>query len=91
MRLLSDNGSILLAYTAKEVNIVTENEANLRIYIDGEIIDPSIAGLDVDDKGLVLTTDADLYNIVRSENSEQHTLQIFVDTSGFEIYTFTFG
>jgi len=91
MRLISDEGSILLAYSAKEVNIVTENEATLRIYIDGEIIDPSIAGVDVDSKGLVLTTDDDLYNIVSSENSEQHTLQIFVDTPGFEIYTFTFG
>jgi len=91
MRLISDEGSILLAYTAKEVNIVTENEATLRIFIDGEIIDPSIAGVDVDNNGFVLTTDDDLYNIVTTENSEQHIIQIFVDTPGFEIYTFTFG
>ena len=33
----------------------------------------------------------ELYNIVNSEKSEQHTIEIQVDDPGFEIFTFTFG
>ena len=32
-----------------------------------------------------------IYNIVNSESSEQHLLQILIDDPGFEIFTFTFG
>jgi len=91
MRLISDNGSILLPYSGKQVNIVTESEADLQIYIDGELIDPSIAGDNVGTKGRLHVDNPGLYNIVSSENSEEHLLQIFVNTPGFEIYTFTFG
>ena len=91
MRLISDNGSILLSYSGKQVNIVTESEADLRIYVDGEIIDPSIAGDNVGAEGRLHVHHPGLYNIVSSENLEEHLLQIFVDTPGFEIYTFTFG
>ena len=91
MKLVSENGSILLPYSGKQVNIVTDNEADLEIYIDGELIDPSIAGDDVDEMGIVHTSNAGLYNIVSSETSEDHILQIVVNTPEFEIFTFTFG
>ena len=91
MRLVSDTGSILLPYAGKEVNIVTENEADLEIFIDGKIIDPSIAGDSVGTKGRLHTHHPGLYNIVASENYEEHVLQIAVNSPGFEIYTFTFG
>ena len=91
MRLISDTGSILLPFSGKQVNIVTEGESDLQIYIDGKIIDPSIAGDDVGTDGRLHVHSPDLYNIVNSESSEEHLLQIFVDEPGFEIYTFTFG
>ena len=91
MKLVSENGSILLPYSGKQVNIVTAGESDLQIYIDGEIIDPSIAGDNVGTKGRLHVHHDGLYNIVSSENSEDHLLQIFVDEPGFEIYTFTFG
>ena len=91
MKLKSDDGSIILSYRAKEVNIVTANEADLQILIDGEIIDPSISGKDVGTQGRIHVHDDGLYNIVNSNQSEQHLLQILVNDPGFEIYTFTFG
>ena len=91
MKLVSDSGSILLPYTGKEVNIVTDGEANLRIKIDGMTINNSISGRDVGDDGQVHVHQPGLYNIVQTETSEEHILEIFVETPGFEIYTFTFG
>jgi len=91
MKLVSDIGSILLPYSGKEVNIVTANEADLQIFIDEEIIDSSIAGKDVGTNGRVHVHHDGLYNIVNSERSEQHLLQILIDDPGFEIFTFTFG
>ena len=91
MQLVSNSGSIVLPYSGKEVNIVTDGEANLRINIDGVIVNPSIAGKDVDTNGQVHVHDPGLYNIVQTYTPEEHTLEIFVETPGFQIYTFTFG
>ena len=91
MKLVSDSGSIVLPYNGKEVNIVSANEADLRILIDGQVIDPSIAGKDVGTNGRVHVHHDGLYNIINSEKSEQHTIEIHVDDPGFEIFTFTFG
>lgn len=91
MRLVSDKGSILLSYSGKEVNIVAANESDLQIFIDGEIVDSSIAGKDVGTNGRVHVHYDGLYNIVNSQTSEQHVMQILIDDPGFEIYTFTFG
>ncbi len=91
MRLVSNSGSILLPYSGKEVNIVTAGEANLKIKIDGKLIDSSISGKDVGVNGQVHVRESGLYNIVQTETSEDHTLEILVETPGFEIFTFTFG
>jgi len=91
MKLVSDSGVIFLPYSGKELNIVTSGEADLRIYIDGLPIDSSIAGTDVGTNGRVHVHEPRLYNLVKTETSEEHTLQIFVDTPEFEIFTFTFG
>ena len=91
MELVSNSGSILLPYSGKEVNIVTAGEANLRINIDGMTIDPSIYGNDVGVNGQVHVHEPRLYNIVQTDTPEEHTLEIFVETPGFQIYTFTFG
>jgi len=91
MRLESDSGSILVRYTAKQVNIVTENSADLEIFLDGHPLDEKYAGLDIDSGNKITVTDADLYNIISSENSSTHELEIKINQKGFEIFTFTFG
>ncbi len=91
MRLVSDGGTIILPYFAKEVNIVTANEAELSIYIDGESITPDLAGTGVSPNGKLFVKEDDLYNIINSKEPESHILKIEVPEPGFEIYAFTFG
>lgn len=91
MKLASDSGRIVLPYSGKEVNIVTTGEADLQILLDGKIILSKSAGDDVGTKGRVHTHHPGLYNIVKTDEPEQHTLEIVVNGTGFEIFTFTFG
>jgi thiol-disulfide isomerase/thioredoxin len=91
MKLISDSGSIVVPYSGKEVNIVTAGEGNLKIKIDGKIIDSSISGKDVGTLGSIQVHEPGLYNIVQTDTTEEHTLEILVESPGFEIFTFTFG
>jgi len=91
MSLVSNGGTIILPYFAKEVNIVTANTAELSIYIDGIPITPDLAGIDVSTNGKLSVTEDDLYNIINSGKAEAHILKIEVSDPGFEIYAFTFG
>jgi len=90
MKLISDSGSIVLPYHAKEVNIVTGSEGELEILLDEKAIPISYAGKDVV-LGTVNIQGPDLYNIVISEDPASHLLRINVSKPGFEIFTFTFG
>jgi len=91
MRLVSDSGRIVLPYSGKEVNIVTSGEADLQILLDGNIIPSDMSGKDVGTKGRVHAHHSGLYNIVSTDESEQHLLEILIKNPGFEIFTFTFG
>lgn len=90
MRLVSESGSIVLLYHAKEVNIVTANDAELEILLDDIPIPASYSGKDVA-SGMVETTGSGLYNVVNSAEPASHLLKINISEPGFEIYTFTFG
>ncbi|MGD8708244.1 MAG: redoxin domain-containing protein [Nitrosopumilaceae archaeon] len=91
MKLESDTGSIKVLYHAKEVNIVTANQANLEIFLDGTPVDGTYAGSDIISGNTITVTEPDLYNIITSEKSATHELEIKIKGKGFEIYTFTFG
>ncbi len=89
MKLVSEEGKVVLPYFAKSVNIVASNNADLQILLDGNPITQEYAGTDVQD-GMVHVTEDRLYNIISSDNAGEHTLTIIANV-GFEIYTFTFG
>ena len=91
MRLESDSGSIKVLYHAKEVNIVTANNAELEIFLDGIPLSEKYSGVDIDTKNTITVTDPDLYNIISSGKSATHELEIKINQKGFEMYTFTFG
>ncbi len=91
MKLESDSGSIKVLYHAKEVNIVTANMAELEIFLDGKPLDENYAGRDITIGNKIITSDPDLYNIINSEKSATHELEIKINQKGFEIFTFTFG
>ena len=91
MELISETGSIQLLYNAKEVNIVTENDAELEIFLDGEPISAKYSGTDITSGNKLIVSEPNLYNVVNSEDSATHIMEIKVTGSGFQIFTFTFG
>ena len=91
MELVSDSGSIKLLYNAKEVNIVTDNSAELEITLDGEPLPAEYSGKDIIDGNSLRVKEAGLYNIISSDTSTSHLMEINVNEKGFRIFTFTFG
>ncbi|MEJ2260136.1 MAG: thiol-disulfide isomerase, partial [Nitrosopumilaceae archaeon] len=67
------------------------NQANLEIFLDGVPVDEAHAGSDLISGNTIIVTEPDLYNIITSENSATHELEVKIKGQGFEIYTFTFG
>jgi len=80
-----------LLYNAKEVNIVTENDATLEIFLDGEPIPVKYSGNDITSENMLIVSEPDLYNIISSESSASHLMEIQIEGKGFQIFTFTFG
>lgn len=91
MELVSGEGRILLDYNAKQVNIVTEGEADLEVLLDGAPVPDRIAGADLGPGGTLRVSEPGLYNLVEGGSAESHSLEIRVDGAGFQIFTFTFG
>ncbi|EIJ65378.1 antioxidant, AhpC/TSA family [Candidatus Nitrosopumilus salaria BD31] len=91
MELNSETGSIKLQYNAKEVNIVTDNNAELEIFLDGNPLPSEYSGSDITADNILKVSEAGLYNIIKSENSSSHTIEIKISGKGFQIFTFTFG
>jgi thiol-disulfide isomerase/thioredoxin len=91
MELISNEGTIKLLYNAKEVNIVTENSAELEIFLDGKPLPAEYSGKDIINGNTVHVTEAGLYNIISSDSSSSHLMEINVNGKGFQIFTFTFG
>ena len=91
MELISDSGKIILNFNAKQVNIVAANEAILQITYDGSLIPTEIRGQDITLDGTVKISEPRLYNIIESEDEGPHEIIISIESSGFEIFTFTFG
>ncbi len=91
MELVSETGTIKLRYNAKQVNIVTENSANLRILLDGEAVSAIHLGDDLTADGMLNVSEPDLYNLISAKDSSSHLMEIQVRGSGFQIFTFTFG
>jgi len=91
MKLVSNTGSIMVPYHAKEVNIVTANDAELEIYLDDDPISSSYSGRDLVSGNKLITLESGLINIVNNERAASHVLKIIVTGPDFEIYTLTFG
>lgn len=85
--LTSETGIVRLAYTAKSVNIVAGGNATLEILVDGAAKD---AGSDIFNKNTANVDGFRLYNIVNSDASSKHLVEIRA-TGDLMLYTFTFG
>ena len=96
LELVSDDGSILLIFHAKAVNIVagSENSSEAFVFLDNEFENEKNKGADVfikENKSISNINEFKLYNIANAENYGSHALSINVAGKGFRIYTFTFG
>jgi thiol-disulfide isomerase/thioredoxin len=90
MKLVSDNGKIVLPYFAKDVHVVaTGSNTPIQVLLDGNSISASDSGQDTQN-GTATISENRLYNIVSSQQAGAHTLTL-VTKPGFQIYTFTFG
>jgi len=88
--LSSDNGKIVLPYSARDVHVVASGPGTaIQILLDGKTITGDDAGQDTKN-GTVVISEHRLYNIISSKQAGSHTLTI-IGHPGFEIYTFTFG
>ncbi|HJS64502.1 MAG TPA: thioredoxin family protein [Nitrososphaeraceae archaeon] len=90
MELQSNNGSILLKYNSKSVNIVAGAKGNITVTQDGKLITNDLSK-DSDSDGKFVVDEQRLYNLVTNKNYGEHTIEIDVKGKGFQIYTFTFG
>ena len=90
--LISDEGKIILPYSAKVINIVAGSEqgSEIEVFVDNEPLNEENKGSDMEIDGPTEINDFKLYNLVDFEYGK-HTIQINIKGKGFKINTFTFG
>ena len=91
MELTESNGNIKMYFEAKEVNIVTNNYAELEIFLDGTPLNEKNFGKDISSNGILIVSDPGMYNIIDSESSMSGILEMKIQGKGFQAFTFTFG
>ncbi len=90
---------LAIKFNAKTVNAVLGHGGGdpyrVRITLDGMPLSPDDADTDVrfDDMGnsYLEVDEARMYRLIRTEEYEQHELQISSNSDRFELFTFTFG
>jgi len=83
------DGKIIFRFKAKEVNFVAGAETPVRakVLVDGV----PAQGSAVDSDGYITVDEEQLYNLVSSEEKEEHTIEIIPESPGLQAFTFTFG
>ena len=93
LELVSDEGRVVLKYTARAVNIVagsSQQPALLQAILDGNFVNSTNSGSDVK-KSLATVDEQRLYNLVMDNGYHTKTIEVNVRGKGFRLYTFTFG
>ena len=97
LELAGDEGSIFLAFKAKEVNIVAtpseQGATTMEVFINSQHIDRGSSGADVEfenTKAFVNINYPDLYNVFKGEYGV-YVLELRVKGQGFKFNSFTFG
>jgi thiol-disulfide isomerase/thioredoxin len=93
MELVGSNGKIMLAYSAKSINIVAGGKGEAIVKEDGKgnQTNNTFKGNDVDTEGRLTVDGQRLYNIADHTNYGIHQIEIAARGPGFKVYTFTFG
>ncbi|MBI2523537.1 thioredoxin family protein [Candidatus Woesearchaeota archaeon] len=90
--LISDEGKIILPYSAKVLNIVAGSEqgSEIEVFVDNEPLNKENKGSDMKLNDPTKINDFKLYNLIDFEYGT-YTVQINIKGKGFKINTFTFG
>jgi thiol-disulfide isomerase/thioredoxin len=93
MELVGSNGKIMLAYSAKSINIVAGGKGEAIVKEDGKgnQTNNTFKGNDVNSEGRLTVDGQRLYNIADHTNYGNHQIEIAARGPGFKVYTFTFG
>ena len=91
MELQSDEGRVVLSYSAKAANIVAGGSAQLHVSEDGSNLTSSSRGAEVSEDGNATVDQLKLYNLTMHHDYGKHQIVIDVKGKGFQIFTFTFG
>lgn len=83
---------ILFHYKAKDVYFVAGAKlpATITVRQDGKLIGAS-GGADISEGGTAVIQEERLYHLISNDESEEHTLEIDIDSIGLQVFTFTFG
>ena len=85
---------ITYEYSAKNLYFVAASEnpsgTKIKITVDGKA-PGAMAGADVSADGTATITGDRLYNLLQNNSYGTHTIQIQIEESGLDAYTFTFG
>jgi len=88
------NATINYNFKAGKVFIVLHQGSTagkIKVYLDGKVVGPAQSGTDV--KNGIITVDSNrLYSVIDLKGkTENHILKLEFQTSGIQVYTFTFG
>ena len=89
----SDDAHIVFPYKAKDVYIVASaaNPVVAHILVDGKPITAEMRGEDVSADGTITIQQERLYKLIKNTEWGEHTIEIIIDKTGLQAYTFTFG
>ncbi len=90
----SSNSILEYNFNADRVFLVMrssdEKPKKIKVYIDGKLITQSQSGVDI--KNGIVTVNSDrLYDLVKLNKTENHTLKLEFQNEGVEVFAFTFG
>lgn len=92
------NAAVIMNYNAKRVNTIIGTDdgkaARIEVKLDGNYLTKENAGHDVNLKDGVSYVDVTwdfMHNLVKTENPENHEVEIIPKTNNFVFYTFVFG
>ena len=84
---------LAIQFEAKDVHLVmspVENTGTVEVWLDGNLIQENIAGVDVTNGKVTINEDR-LYTLVNLPGPEAHTLVLKFPEGGVEVFAFTFG
>ncbi len=93
VELQSETGRIILAYSAKAVNLVAGGTGQGTVYENKTLLSNSNKGVDIKNDSKFVIDYPRLYNIVNHQSYDDRTHSLIIDVKGkgFQAYAFTFG